>query len=592
MNGLIRFVVAVALMVCLAGLRPVVADDPAASLLRLLKTGRVPKERLPAVFEQVCARGEGESLGFVFQSVVADNSLPPKERLKVLKWLADAAIERKQVPAGDIGALSKLLSQARADNDIDTLRAAVRLASLLKPTGVENELSELASTEALPIAVRKSAIDGLSLMATPSAEESLVKLATGPKSMALRFAAAAAIAHSNLDKAVQLAASSLATATPQDEPDAMLESLLARKEGPDKLAAELKKVKLDRDVAKRSLRYMYSIGRSDAALSEVLSLAAGVDVDAPPPTLEQVAELVKEVESKGDAARGETIFRRGDLSCMKCHSVSKAGGNIGPELSGLGGISPTDYIANSILNPNLAIKEQFVTKVIETSDGLIYTGIVVDRDANRLRLRLANGTIQTIPVDEIDTEEEGKSLMPQGLTKFLTHQELLDLIRFVSQLGKPGEYGVPAVPSIQRWQVLRTDDLELTGPSPNLEAVRLKVLAAPAESWTKAYGMVAGKLPLDELRSSELPNVLFLKGELNMVDGGEVEFEFDANLPIEAWIDERPATGLPKPRLVLGKGTRSVLVRVSLAEATDPYLQVKVIRPAGSTAQLDVVGGP
>jgi putative heme-binding domain-containing protein len=592
MNVFARISVTFGLLFCLAGWQPLVADDPAASLLRLLKSGRVPKERLPAVFEQVCARGEGESLGFVFQSVVAENSLPSKERLKVLKWLADAAVERKQTPSGDITALGKLLSAARAENDVDTLRAAVRLASLLKPQGVESELSELASTEALPMAVRKAAIDGLALMSTASAEESLANLATGPKAMALRFAAAAAIAHSNLDKAAHLAAAALATAVPQDEPDAMLESLLARKEGPDKLAAELKKLSLDRDVAKRSLRYMYSVGRSDAALSEVLSIAAGVDLDAPPPTLEQVAELVKEVDAKGDAARGEKIFRRGDLSCMKCHAVSKAGGNIGPELSGLGGISPTDYIANSILNPNLAIKEQFVTKVIETNDGLIYTGIAVDRDANRLRLRLANGAIQTIPLDEIDTEEEGKSLMPQGLTKFLTHQELLDLIRFVSQLGKPGEYGVPPVPSIQRWQVLRTDDPELTGPSPNLEAVRLKVLAAPAESWTKAYGMVAGKLPLEELRSSELPNVLFLKGELNMVDGGEVEFDFDANVPIEAWIDERPATGLPKPRLVLGKGTRSVLVRVSLVEATDPHIQVKVIRPAGSTAQLDVVGGP
>ena len=38
----------------------------------------------------------------------------------------------------------------------------------------------------------------------------------------------------------------------------------------------------------------------------------------------------------------------------------------------------------------------------------------------------------------IDTETNGKSLMPEGITRFLTHGEQLDLIRFVSELGKPG----------------------------------------------------------------------------------------------------------------------------------------------------------
>ena len=35
-----------------------------------------------------------------------------------------------------------------------------------------------------------------------------------------------------------------------------------------------------------------------------------------------------------------------------------------------------------------------------------------------------------IPTADIEEETEGRSMMPQGLTKFLTHDELLDLIRF------------------------------------------------------------------------------------------------------------------------------------------------------------------
>ena len=195
---------------------------------------------------------------------------------------------------------------------------------------------------------------------------------------------------------------------------------------------------------------MYSVGQSDPALSDLLSSAAGIAVDAPPPTPEEALKIAAEVTAQGDAARGEQVFRRADVSCLKCHAIHRAGGQVGPDLSNVGRISPVDYIVNSVLNPNLAIKEAFVTRVIETSDGRIVTGVAVDRDANRVVLRTADGKTVTIPVADIDTEEEGKSLMPQGLTKFLTQQEFFDLAKFVSELGKEGgKYTAPAIPTME-----------------------------------------------------------------------------------------------------------------------------------------------
>ena len=129
---------------------------------------------------------------------------------------------------------------------------------------------------------------------------------------------------------------------------------------------------------------MYSIGRSDTELSGILSAAAGVVADPPPPTQDEVAALVHEVQEKGDAARGERVFRRSDLSCMRCHSVSRAGGQVGPELSAIGGSSPVDYVVNSILNPSLAVKEQFVTRIFGTTDGKLLTGIVIDATSRRV----------------------------------------------------------------------------------------------------------------------------------------------------------------------------------------------------------------
>src|SRR5207253_884503 len=164
-------------------------------------------------------------------------------------------------------------------------------------------------------------------------------------------------------------------------------------------------------------------------------------------------------------------------------SVSRAGGQVGPELSAIGGSSPVDYVVNSILNPSLAVKEQFVTRIFETTDGKVLTGIVIDRDESRVRFRDAQGKTIVLAAGDIEFEAEGKSMMPNGLTKFLTHSELLDLIRFISELGKPGPYAVQTVPTIQRWRVLQNPPQELTAEVPHLEHIRQLVLDSASDSW-------------------------------------------------------------------------------------------------------------
>ena len=94
--------------------------------------------------------------------------------------------------------------------------------------------------------------------------------------------------------------------------------------------------------------------------------------------------MVAEVAAKGDPARGEEVFRRADLNCMSCHSVSKAGGDVGPDLNAVGQISPPDYIINSILNPDQAIKEQYNTLMVLTVEGQVFQGIVTDKDEQRI----------------------------------------------------------------------------------------------------------------------------------------------------------------------------------------------------------------
>ena len=232
--------------------------------------------------------------------------------------------------------------------------------------------------------------------------------------------------------------------------DLLLDAFLDRQGGGEKLAAAWRQRPMPGDTAKLALRHMYLAGRSDAPLVDVLSKAAGIDAEKAPPTPEELVKLSAEVLATGDPQRGEAIFRRGDLGCLKCHSISGAGGDVGPDLSPVGATSPVDYVITSILHPDLSIKESFLTRNFITTDGMIHQGIVVDRDDKRVIIKDATGKRVTIPSADIEEESEGRSLMPKGLASFLTQPEFFDLVRFVGELGKPGPYAVRSQPTIQR----------------------------------------------------------------------------------------------------------------------------------------------
>jgi len=565
------------------------ADDPPSAVgpvMKLFQSGRLPAERQGTVVEMICNRGNEHDLRIVFDKIVQPEGFNASLRLKAMGWLSDAAATRKVKPAGDLKSLDQLVSA----KDPALQLGAIRLATAWKVTSIAASLQALATDDKSPAELQRAAIEGLVAIGDASSKETLLKL-SGAGPVSVRMMAAAGLVGIDLSSAATQGASVLKDATAQDNPSEMLDAFFNRKEGSDRLAAAIKDRKPSVDVAKMSLRYMYSVGRSDHALSEVLSEAAGIAADVPPPTQQEVAELVNEVIAKGDAARGEKIFRRADVSCMRCHSVSRAGGQVGPDLSAVGGSSPVDYVVNSILNPNLAVKEQYVTKVFVLESGNVLTGVVIDRDDTRVRIRDVQGKTITIPTADIEEEAEGKSLMPQGLTKFMTRNEVLDLAKFISELGKPGEYEIRKTPTIQRWRVLKKPAKELTAEVPHLEHIRQFVLGSTPDEWGPAYGKVAGALPLEELRPGKSSTVLILQGEIQVNESGKLAFKISSTETFQAWIDSEAFESKSDIETSLEPGRHTITLRVEVSGREFPELKIEVQKPSGSTAQYEVVGG-
>ena len=151
----------------------------------------------------------------------------------------------------------------------------------------------------------------------------------------------------------------------------------------------------------------------------------------------------REVIAGGDRERGRRLFTsRAEIECVRCHKVRNfggelTGGEVGPELAGVGArLSRTDLL-ESIVNPNKKIAQGFESVVLATSDGKVHTGILRGEDAREVRLMTAEGKSLAVPKDSIEERKRGPSAMPADVAAKLSKKELRDLIEYLASLKSP-----------------------------------------------------------------------------------------------------------------------------------------------------------
>ncbi len=570
------------------------AEEPASAVgpvMRLLKSGRFPAKRLGSVVEIVCQRGNEHDLAYLFQQVGTNEKYKGELLETTLKGLREAYIGRKVKPAGDLSSLAKVISKKESQLSTESRMLMIELCGLWKIEAASKPLQQIILDNSSKANLKLTAINAIVTIGSKEAKATIEKMVSKDQPLDLRVVGVVAYSKMDKQKAAVQAADILADVNlHQESPAKIMSAFLNLKGGSDLLAQEIAKRKLSVDTAKRCLRYMYSVGRNDSGLSDALSKAAGIAGTAKKLTPAEVKLLAAEALKKGDAVRGELVFRRADVSCMKCHSVSKAGGNVGPDLSPVGASSPVDYLVNSIIDPNQAVKEAFKSAIVETIQGKVISGIIVDQNDERIILRDATGKTTTIPADDIDDQTDGGSLMPKGLTKFLTHDELLDLVKFLSSLGKPGEYAIQTTPAIHRWRVLNKVPVSLSKEIPDEETIQTEVLNNK-NNWVPAYSKVAGMLPLGELQQYATENILILKGEVDVTEGGVVGIQLNANEGVNIWIDNHSYRDDKKIVSDLHKGRHAIIIRVDLSKRNKQDLKVEFFKPEGSTSQFTVVVG-
>lgn len=137
----------------------------------------------------------------------------------------------------------------------------------------------------------------------------------------------------------------------------------------------------------------------------------------------------------GDVQRGKQVFQGKRASCIACHKTGDQGGNTGPNLSKIGEARNRRDLLEAVLYPSSTFARGFETIQIVIQDGTIVTGVLGRETASALYLRTADRTEVRVPRNQIEEIGTGTiSVMPQGLEKLLTEEELSDLLTYLQSL--------------------------------------------------------------------------------------------------------------------------------------------------------------
>jgi putative heme-binding domain-containing protein len=131
---------------------------------------------------------------------------------------------------------------------------------------------------------------------------------------------------------------------------------------------------------------------------------------------------------KTDQERGAQIFAK---ACAMCHQLNGARQAIGPDLRVVYDNSP-QALLTAILDPNQDVEPRYISYRLVTKDRVQHIGTISSETETTITLLGLDGKEQRIFRDELnELTSTGKSLMPEGLEKNLSPQDLADVIAYV-----------------------------------------------------------------------------------------------------------------------------------------------------------------
>ncbi len=393
-------------------------DDEQVSLLRSMLAGFLDRKEVSSLVVEL----------------LMNRDIPAGHRVVLLEAMAAAAVN--PVPTEWVNPLAKALD----DTDSAVVLAAVTVIQNQDFRQFDQQLTEIARTQGLPAPLRLVAL-AVVVGRLGEFDGRLFEFAIGyltkvdeegnslERMAAARILGAASLSHDQLAALLDV----VPQTTPLELP-LVLPAFLTTKD--DDLGRKLV-IALEHSSAAWSV--------SEHSLTKVLGQFSNEVQVAGEPLLSRLRGDQKERQRQldelrpllagGDVQHGQQVFFSSKASCTACHRALGRGAGIGPDLSRIGDIRRPADLLESIVFPSATIVQGFEPRTITTVSGKVYTGILARQTADVVFLRTADRAEVRIPRTDIETlTASSVSIMPQGLHKTLTSDELRDLLSFLASL--------------------------------------------------------------------------------------------------------------------------------------------------------------
>jgi putative heme-binding domain-containing protein len=148
-----------------------------------------------------------------------------------------------------------------------------------------------------------------------------------------------------------------------------------------------------------------------------------------------LTELVtKTLTVEGNPERGRQVFFSKKVGCAGCHRMEGQGGAVGPDLSQIGRFRDPRALMEAVVFPSSTIVPDYRSFTIANKEGKTVSGMIVRETSDAIFLRTHElAEIRVARADVEDISPSKVSIMPQGLEKTMSEQELADLLEFLFQ---------------------------------------------------------------------------------------------------------------------------------------------------------------
>jgi putative heme-binding domain-containing protein len=276
------------------------------------------------------------------------------------------------------------------------------------------------------------------------------------------------------------------------------------------------------------------------------------------------------------------------LNCFRCHAIGGVGERVGPDLLEPRPDKTLEYLIEAVLLPNKVMRKGFETVTVLTDSGHAFSGVLLEETDTELVLRDLTRPEIRIPKDTIEDRVSGISLMPKNVVSMLTRQDVVDLVRFLTELGKPGAPNVAADPVIRRWQVLDPVPKNIAKIDPD------KFIADSAMrrdlTWEPAYSRLTGELALETAIVAPQSGRRIVRCEINVVKSGNLPLELNSTDGLLMWLDGVPFEAATHNLLEVEAGTRALTFVIDLDQRNDKTLRCEIGQATDSPAEVRLAG--